>query len=210
MQNARSKIIAPVAMVLVTVASLSCLLATDANAQVATPPKVCAAADKWFECSQKVKTAIKATNDPKVALAAASEWAVRYDALYKANARDKWTWDDQVMLQQLTEKLYDEALGKYLDPASLAFGLALAKYLPKLAAALEFAGSAAVTGFIVLLAPSPVANDFTEAGLDNKEINALAMSKMPPTTLLTVKQRYPELFNKAFTEVQAKKKVYNP
>lgn len=210
MQNAWSKIIAPVAMALASVASLSCLLATDALAQVAPPPKVCAATDKWFECGQKVKTAMKATNDPKVALAAASEWAVRYDALYKANARDKWTWDDQVMLQQLTEKLYDEALGKYLDPASLAFGLALAKYLPKLAAALEFAGGAAVTGFIVLLAPSPVANDFTEANPDNKEINSLVMSKMPPATLLTVKQRYPELFNRAFTEVQAKKKVNNP
>lgn len=185
-------------------------LTTAAEAQVAPPPQVCAAADPWFACAKKVKIAIKSTNDLKVALAAASEWAVRYDILYKAHARDTWTWDDQVMLQQVAEKLYDEALGKYLDPASLAFGLALAKYLPKLAAALEFAGSAAVTGFIVLLAPSPVANDFTEAGSDNKEINALLMSKMPPSTLLTIQQRYPDLFNKAFTEVQSRKKVNKP
>lgn len=210
MQNARSKFIAPVVLVLASVASVSCLVATDAHAQVAPPPTVCHATDRWFECSQKVKKAMKATSDPKVALAAASEWAVRYDALYKANARDTWTWDDQVMLQQLTEKLYDDLLGKYLDPASLAFGYALAKYLPKLAAALEFAGGAAVTTFIALLAPSPVANEFTEAGPDNKEINTLLMSKMPPTTLSTVKQRYPELFNKAYSEVQAKKKVINP
>lgn len=193
-----------------TVIVASSLLANDAPAQVAPQAKVCMAADKWFECGQKVKTAINGTSDIKVALAAASEWAVRYDALYKAHARDAWTWDDQVMLQQLTEKFYDEALGKYLDPASFAFGLALAKYLPKLAAALEFAGGTAVTAFIVLLAPSPVANDFTEAGPDNKEINALVMSKMPPITLLTVKERYPELFNRAFTEVQSKKKINKP
>ena len=92
----------------------------------------------------------------------------------------------------------------YPEPAAKAEAAAGA------AAALEFAGGAAVTGFIVLLAPSPVANDFTEAGPDNKAINALVMSKMPPTTLLTVKQRYPELFNRAYTEVQAKKKVIKP
>ncbi|RYG94728.1 MAG: hypothetical protein EON58_15625 [Alphaproteobacteria bacterium] len=194
----------------VFVAMGSFMLSTAAEAQVAPPPQVCAAADPWFACARKVKTAIKSTSDFKVALAAASEWAVRYDVLYKAHARDTWTWDDQVMLQQLIEKLYDEALGKYLDPASLAFGLALAKYLPKLAAALEFAGGAAVTGFIVLLAPSPVANDFTEAGTDNKEINALIMSKMPPTTLSIIQQRYPDLFNKSFTEVQSRKKVNKP
>ena len=192
------------------VAMGSLMLTTAAQAQVAPPPPVCAAADPWFACAKNVKAAIKSTNDLKVALAAASEWAVRYDALYKAHARATWTWDDQVMLQQVAEKLYDEALGKYLDPASLAFGLALAKYLPKLAAALEFAGSAAVTGFIVLLAPSPVANDFTEAVSDNKEINALIMSKMPPSTLLTIQQLYPALFNKAFIEVQSRKKVNKP
>lgn len=204
MQSARSVVLP------VFVAMGSFMLTTAAVAQVAPPPQVCAAADPWFACAKKVKTAIKSTNDLKVALAAASEWAVRYDNLYKAHARDTWTWDDQVMLQQVTEKLYDEALGKYLDPASLAFGLALAKYLPKLAAALEFAGSVAVTGFIVLIAPSPVANDFTEAGSDNKEINALIMSKMPPTTLSTIQQRYPDLFNKSFTEVQSRKKVNKP
>jgi hypothetical protein len=205
MKHLRSK-----GVVMAMIAVASSLLTNEAPAQVIPPAKVCVAADKWFECGQKVKTAIKGTSDFSVVLAAASEWAVRYDALYKAHARDAWTWDDQVMLQQLTEKLYDEALGKYLDPASLAFGLALAKYLPKLAAALEFAGGAAVSGFIVLLAPSPVANEFTEAGPDNTAINALVMSKMPPITLVTVRERYPELFNRAFTEVQSKKKINKP
>jgi hypothetical protein len=203
-----SKTVVPTAIWVGTLAS--CLPITDAPAQVAPQAKVCAVADKWFECGQKVKTAINGTSDLTVALAAASEWAARYDALYKAHARGTWTWDDQIMLQHLTEKLYDEALGKYLDPASLAAGLALAKYLPKLAAAVEFAGGAAVTTFIVLLAPSPVANDFTEAGPENKKINELVMSKMPKPTLVIVSERYPELFNRAFTEVQARKKINKP
>lgn len=170
------------------------------------PARVCAPSDKWFECSKKVQTAIKATNDLNVALAAASEWAARYDALYRANAQKSWPWSDQEMLQMAIEKLYDEALGKYLDPASIAFGLALAKYLPRLAATLEFAGSASFSGFLMLLAPSPIANEFTEAGPDNKKINALLTSKMPPTTLLTIEQRYPELFRRGYAEVQASKK----
>jgi hypothetical protein len=99
-----------------------------------------------------------------------------------------WAWSDQEMLNKAMEKLYDEALGKYLDPSSLAFNLALKKYLPRLAATLEFAGSAVVSGFFVLLAPSPIANEFTEARPDNKEISALLMSKMPQTTLVTIQQ----------------------
>ncbi len=191
--------------------ALVCLFVPGiAAAQQAPPTKVCAPADRWFQCSEKVKKAIEATSDVKVALAAASEWADRYEALYKANAQTSWPWSDQEMLRSVIEKLYDEALGKYLDPSALAFSLALAKYLPRLAAAVEFAGGAAVSGFLVLIAPSPIANDFTQAGPDNKRINDLLKSKLPPTTLLTIQQRYPELFNKAYIDVQAGKKVTKP
>ncbi len=191
--------------------ALSCLLVPAiAAAQQAPPAKVCVPTDRWFQCSAKVEQTIQATSDVKVALAAASEWADRYEALYRANAQTSWPWSDQEMLRRVIEKLYDEALGKYLDPASLAFGLALAKYLPRLAAAVEFAGGAAVSGFVVLIAPSPIANDFTQAGPDNTRINDLLKSKLPPTTLLTIQQRYPELFNKAFVEVQTTKNVAKP
>jgi hypothetical protein len=187
-----------------------CMCAPQALAQQVPPGKVCTAPETWFQCADKVKKAIKATNDLRVAFAAGTEWADRYDALYRANERTTWPWSDQEMLGKTMEKLYDEALGKYLDPASLAFGLALAKYLPRLAAVVEFAGGAAVSGFVVLLAPSPIANDFTAAGADNKEINALLMSKMPMTTRMTIRERYPELFNKAFTEVKASKRISKP
>jgi hypothetical protein len=193
------------------VVTLSCLLVPAIGAaQQAPPAKVCAPSDRWFQCSEKVKQTIQATSDVEVALAAASEWADRYEALYKANAQSSWPWSDQEMLRKAIEKLYDEALGKYLDPAALAFAMALAKYLPRLAAVVEFAGGAAMSGFVVLIAPSPIANDFTQAGPDNKRINDLLKSKLPPTTVLTIQQKYPELVNKAYIEVRAAKKVVKP
>ena len=183
---------------------------SPAIAQVAPPAKVCAQKDRWFECAERVKAAIQATKDVNVALSASTEWAERYDALYRANARDTWTWSDQEMLNKAMEKVYDEALGQYLDPASLAFQQALKRYLPRLATVLELAGGAAVTGFIVLLAPAPTANDFTAAGPENKKINDLMLSKLPPTTVFTIKQRYPELFNKAMSDVKAQKQIKKP
>ena len=217
MQRDNSETVKPTAFglmkSLVAYGAAACCVLTQpvsARAQQAPTAKVCALADRWFQCADKVKKAIQATTDVKVALAAAAEWADRYEALYRANAQTSWSWTDQQMLQKAMEKLYDEGLGKYLDPAALAFSLALAKYLPRLAATLEFAGSAVVSGFVVLLAPSPIANDFTAAGPDNKKINELVVSKLPQTTYLTIRHRYPELFNRAYHEVQAAKKLNKP
>ena len=181
-----------------------------AEAQQVPPKKVCVAADTWFNCATKIENAIKATKDLNVALAAASEWADRYDALYKANAQTSWPWSDQEMLRKTLEKFYDDAVGKYLDPASLAFELALAKYLPRLAAVLEFAGSANVIAFVVLLAPTPIANDFTEAGVNNKTINELLKSKMPKPTLSTIRERYPQLFSQSYSDVIVSNKNKKP
>lgn len=177
------------------------------SAQPLAPVKVCQPNDAWFRCADKVKKAIKGTNDPKVALFAGTEWAERYDQLYKASARDTWTITDQEMLEQAMSKMWDETVGKYLDAPTLAFGLALARYFPKLAATLEMAGGAYVTFFITLLAPSPIANDFTAAGTDNAEINKLVMSKLPPLGAMTIQQRYPELFSRAYEKVKGKKPV---
>lgn len=191
--------------------ALSCFLPPAAvAAQRARAAKVCVPSDRWFQCSEKVREAIQATDDVNVALAAASEWADRYEGLYRANAQSSWPWSDQEMLRKAIDKLYDEALGDYLDPGALAFGLALAKYLPRLSAALEFAGSAPASGFLLLLAPTPIANDFVQAGPSNKRINDLLKSKLPPTTLLTIEQRYPELFNKAYIDVRATQRVMKP
>ena len=176
-------------------------------AQPLAPVKVCHPNDAWFKCADKVKKAIKSTDDPKVALSAGTEWAARYDQLYKANARDTWTITAQQMLEQAMSKVWDDTVGKYLDAPTLAFGLALARYFPKLAATLEMAGGPYVTFFITLLAPSPLANDSTAASADNAEINKLVMSKLPPLGAMTIQQRYPELFREAYEKVKGKKAV---
>ena len=124
--------------------AFSLVVPMAAPAQHAAVAKVCTPAHNWFQCAENVKKTIEATNNTNVAFAAAAEWADRYDALYMANAQQTWPSSDQEMFQKTMEKLYDEALGKYVDPAGLAFSLALAKYLPRLAAYVEFAGSTVV------------------------------------------------------------------
>ncbi|WP_148667301.1 hypothetical protein [Bradyrhizobium symbiodeficiens] len=179
------------------------VLAIAAAAAAVMPPaansaSVCAAADHWSTCAKKVKTAIKNTNDATTALAAASEWSERFRALYKANPQSAWTLTDEEKFEAGMEALWDELVGQYLNPATFAFGLALKKYFPTLAAALEWAGSGYVTAFVLLVAPSPVANDFQEARSDNKEINDLLKAKLPTSITQNVLSRYPELFRKGY------------
>lgn len=175
------------------------------TAQPLVPSMVCKPNDFWADCASKVKTTIRKTQDPAVALSAGAEWADRYMLLYKANARDTWPFDDQKMLEEAMTKLWDESVGKYLDPATLAFGLALAKYFPRLAAAVELAGGPQVTAFVILLAPSPISNDFTAARSDNMAINKLVMERLPLPGAMTIRQRYPELFERSYTKVKGKK-----
>lgn len=182
-------------------------LPAPVTAQPLVAAKVCGANDFWAVCATKVKTAISATGDPKVALAAAAEWGDRFGALYRANAQKGWTASDQDRLQQSMDKLWNESIGQYLDPAGLALALALKRYLPSIAAAIELASAPQVVVFFGLLAPSPIANSFTEARPINAEINALLATKLPSTTWLTIKDRYPELFRKGFEQTRASPKM---
>ncbi|MFB6451232.1 hypothetical protein [Bradyrhizobium tunisiense] len=164
----------------------------------ANSASVCAAADHWSMCASKVKAAIRNASDATVALAAAGEWSKRFGALYKANPQSAWTLTDEEKFEAGMEAIWDEQVGQYLNPATLAFGLAVKKYFPTLAAALEWAGSGYVNAFVLLVAPSPVANDFQEARSDNKEINDLLRAKLPMPIIQTIQSRYPELFRKGF------------
>lgn len=165
-------------------------------AQPLATAKICGANDFWADCAKKVKAAISKTDDPKVALAAAAEWGDKFNTLYLANAQKGWSASDQDRLQQAMDLLWDESIGKYLDPAGLAFDLALKRYLPSIAAAMSWASTPQVVFLYGLLAPSPIANSFTEARPFNSEINALLATKFPPSTAQTIKERYPELFRR--------------
>jgi hypothetical protein len=175
------------------------------GAQSPSTDSVCNQNDTWVMCAFKVKKAIKATNDPNAALSAASEWAERYSKLYESNARKGWTPTDQQMLEKAMGKLWHESIGQYLDPAGLALSLGLIRYFPKLAATLEFAGGPYVTIFIGILAPTPIANDFTSASFDNKQINEILAQKLPVMSIITIRERYPELFRQGFEIVKGQK-----
>ena len=183
------------------VACLIVLYASLAAAQAAAI-KVCAPNDFWGACANKVKQAVAATTDPKVALQVGAEWAERYEALYKANAQQTWPPSDADRLVSGMESAWDDSVGKNLDPADIVLDQAMQKYFPRLAAALELASGPQVTFFMNLLAPSPIANDFTAAKQVNAEINWLVMSKLPSTAGFTIRQNYPELFQKGFGAVR--------
>lgn len=184
------------AIAMVTMDLNSC--STTAMAQPSVGGKVCGNNDFWADCAKKVKTAISQTNDPKVALGYAAEWGDRFDQLYRANVQRGWAASDQERLKQAMDKLWEESIGQYLDPAGLGLAPAIKRYLPSAAAALEWASAPQTVMFYTLLAPSPIANSFTEARPINTEINALLASKLPSATRQTIKDRYPELFRKAF------------
>ncbi|WP_298623228.1 hypothetical protein [uncultured Zoogloea sp.] len=140
------------------------------------------------------------TNDPAVAIAAASEWANLYRALYLANAQATWTASDQDRMEDALEKLWDESVGKYLDPADIALDAALERFAPTLAAMVGWLSAPATVFFYALLAPSPVANDFTEAKLANNEISELVLSKLPVPTQGVIQLRFTPYVNGAFQE----------
>lgn len=158
---------------------------------------VCTAAEHWSACAKKIKLAIKNTENLAIALTAGSEWSQRYRALYLANPQSGWTLTDEEKFEAGMQAIWDEEVGQYLNPTTVAVGLALKRYFPTLAAAMEWSGGY-VTGFVLLVAPSPIANAFQEARSDNNEINELLKAKLPPTLTQTIQSRYPELFRKGF------------
>lgn len=134
---------------------------------------ICDDAEGWSSCSAKVKAAIAAAGTPQEAFAAAQLWTERYEKLYAKHASTEWTPSDQQSLRDAGERQFDDAIGKYLDPAGLALDMTLERYLPTLAALFGILDGAWVAVFYVILAPSPIANDFTAAKPINDEINTL-------------------------------------
>lgn len=138
---------------------------------------ICSETEGWSSCSEKVKNAIAAATTPQQAFEAAQVWAERYERLYAQNPSAKWTASDQQRMRSLAESLFDETIGQYVDPAGLAFTMAMARYFPTLSAMFGILTGPWVAGFYIVLAPSPIANDFTAASPVNADINKLLAAK---------------------------------
>jgi hypothetical protein len=163
---------------------------------------ICDTAEGWSSCSEKIKKAIQAAATPQEAFAAAQEWADRYEKLYATHPGAGWTASDQQRLEAAGERLFDEAIGKYLDPAGIALDMALERYLPRLAALIGILNSGWVLGFYMLLAPSPIANDFTAAKPVNDEINKLLFDKLDAFMPLNWRDNYSSMMERAFQETK--------
>ncbi|QBE65777.1 hypothetical protein [Pseudoduganella lutea] len=163
---------------------------------------ICTATDGWSACSVKVKQAIAAATTPQQAFGAAQEWGERYDKLYAANSQAGWTASDQERMRDLGESMFDETIGKYLDPATLAFALAMKKFFPTLSSLFGILSNPWVVGFYMVLAPSPIANDFTAAKPVNDDINKLLLEKFNSFMPLNWRDDYSDMMQRAYLQIK--------
>jgi hypothetical protein len=165
---------------------------------------ICSESEHWSSCAQKVKQAIANAGSAEDALAAGNEWARQYRRLYDQSARTEWTASDQQRLEDGMSRLFDETVGEYLDPAALALSLALSRYFPTLAAVIGLASKPVVQAFYVLLAPSPIANDFTEATPANEEINLLIGKRLDLLLGPGWRGGYTRMFQQSYQDVKGR------
>lgn len=100
------------------------------------------------------------------------------------------------------ESIFDDNVGKWLDPAAIALGIALKKYLPRLAAAVGMLASSIAIDFYVVLAPSPIANEFTEARLANEEIHKILHTKLDAVLLAPWQTGYDEMISRTYQQIK--------
>lgn len=129
-------------------------------------------------CGPKIVAAINAAATPQAALVVADEWAARYKQLYAANVTTEWPLSDQDYLERLLDQLFGSTIGEYVAVEGLMFSMALAKYLPRLAALVGFMQGAQALFFYTLVAPTPISNDFVIAKDLNDQIHQALMSKI--------------------------------
>jgi len=106
----------------------------------------------------------------------------------------------QDLLQDGLEAAYEQTIGQYTDPANIALTLALKKYLPRMAAMLGLLES--INFWWLLLAPSPIANDFTQARPENDEIQRRLQLKLMAHMSINWKTQYRADWEKTYLIVR--------
>jgi hypothetical protein len=139
---------------------------------------LCTPVSSWQDCALAVKKAIKNANTPAEAFEAGAEWSKKYSQLFDKSAPPEWPPSDRKRLEKGVETAYEEIVGQYLDPASVALGLAIKKYFPTLSAILEFSFPPVATALYVILAPSPLVTEFSEAKSANEGIGNELIKKL--------------------------------
>jgi hypothetical protein len=138
----------------------------------------CTQTASWQDCALAVKNAIANAKTPSEAFEAGTEWSKKYDQIFDKSAPSTWPPTDRQRLEDGMAEQFDELIRKYLSPESLALGLAVKKYFPKLSAILEFSLPPFATGLYAFLAPSPLVTDFSQAKSANEEIGYALLKKL--------------------------------
>lgn len=160
---------------------------------------ICKDIDTWFTCGEKIRTSIKNSYDWSEAIVIAKEWDSIYGKLYEQNQQTGWSISDEQRIEDVMSTYWDEYVGKYLKPDQIALSLALAAHFPKLAKIVFWLSpSQEFVLFYNLIAPSPIANDFTDASILNKGIQEELRKKLPPIPVQTIQERFQELFKKSY------------
>jgi hypothetical protein len=161
---------------------------------------ICTVDMHWSNCAQLVKNEIQKAKTPQAAMLAANEWAERYRRIYDANQASTWPSSDMDLIERFFKLLYDDTVGEYVKPVDVAVAIALKRLLPQMAIMLEFAGK--ITFWWTLLAPSPIANDFTEAKFVNEEIQNILRNKLNPYLNPGWEEEYKRTWIKAFEQAR--------
>ena len=161
---------------------------------------ICSVDMHWSNCAQLVKDEIQKANTPQAAILAANQWAERYRRIYDANQTATWPSSDMDLIENFFENAYDDTVGKYVNPVDVAIEIALKKFLPTMAAMLEYAGN--INFWWSLLAPSPLANDFTQAKFVNEEIQKILKNKLNPYLSPGWDDEYRRAWESAFGKVR--------
>lgn len=163
---------------------------------------VCSDNVHWGVCAQQVVTAIDAAPTPAEAFALAELWAARYQRLYEANAQNHWTVAENRQFEEAVKEEISSQIDQWTKPEQIALDLAIARYFPRLAAAIGFATGAVASGLLTFITPAPLANDFIAAGPSNREVNDALKRKIAPLLHPIWEQSYSQSIQNSFQKVK--------
>jgi hypothetical protein len=186
------------AVVTIFVATLSRTIAA-----APTPEKVCRSST-WVNCGTAVQDALKKMPqppDPKAVLSLALAWGQAYDQQYEA-LRSKGK------LQKSTpdaDKIFDE-VKSHLDPVEVAKDKAidalLKKYLPRVAAVLEWAEKPVAVALKAFFDSSEIATDYDELRLMNDSIQKRVGTLLEPFMVSDWKTKFEKAVSEAAPQLK--------
>ncbi len=152
-------------------------------------------------CALAVRDAIAKSSSPAEAIEAWGAWAEAFEKAYRGLENAPVPPSD---LDQIEEKIADK-IDSYTNPTSIATDLAIKRFFPLLASALEFAEGPVAVIVMGLVSPSPLQTPASELKATNDDIGGLLLAKIFPDLASDWKSRYSATVNEAMGGVDIQK-----